>query len=134
MWSIANEVPEAQKFGELETVQELVKTVKEFEPTRPVTAGINHIHTANETGFLDHLVLSLHLGQQTRDEIAALPGVSDVVLSSTRPFEISIEVSEAALRQYGLTFDDVVLAVRQSSMDLPGGSVKTEAGEILLPD
>lgn len=55
MWSIANEVPEAQKFGELETVQKLVKMVHEFEPTRPVTAGINHIHTANETGFLDHL-------------------------------------------------------------------------------
>jgi beta-galactosidase len=48
-------VPEAQKFGELETVQELVKTVHEFEPTRPVTAGINHIHTANETGFLKFL-------------------------------------------------------------------------------
>jgi len=55
MWSIANEVPEAQKFGELETVQKLVKMVHEFESTRPVTAGINHIHTANETGFLDFL-------------------------------------------------------------------------------
>ncbi len=55
MWSIANEVPEAQKFGEIETVQKLVKMVHEFEPTRPVTAGINHIRTANETGFLDFL-------------------------------------------------------------------------------
>lgn len=55
MWSIANEVPEAQKFGEIETVQKLVKIVHEFEPTRPVTAGINHIRTANETGFLEHL-------------------------------------------------------------------------------
>lgn len=55
MWSIANEVPEAQKFGELETVQKLVKIVKKIDPTRPVTAGINHIHTANETGFLQHL-------------------------------------------------------------------------------
>ncbi len=55
MWSIANEVPEAQKHGELETVRKLVKMVHEFEPTRPVTAGINHIHTANETGFLEHL-------------------------------------------------------------------------------
>jgi len=55
MWSIANEVPEAQKFGELETIQILVDIVKNFEPTRPVTAGINHIRTANETGFLQHL-------------------------------------------------------------------------------
>lgn len=55
MWSIANEVPEAQKYGELETVQILAKLVREIDPTRPVTAGINHIHTANETGFLEHL-------------------------------------------------------------------------------
>ncbi len=55
MWSIANEVPEAQKFGELETVKELVALARQMDPTRPITAGINHIHTANETGFLDFL-------------------------------------------------------------------------------
>ncbi|WP_338687844.1 glycoside hydrolase family 2 TIM barrel-domain containing protein [Haloferula helveola] len=55
MWSIANEVPEAQKFGEIETVKVLRDLVREIDPTRPVTAGINHIHTANETGFLEEL-------------------------------------------------------------------------------
>lgn len=55
LWSIANEVPEAQKFGELETVQIVADLVRKTDPTRPVTAGINHIHTANETGFLEHL-------------------------------------------------------------------------------
>ena len=45
--------------------------------------------------------------------------------------EISIEVSEAALRRHELTFDEVARAVRRSSLDLPGGSVKTEGGEIL---
>lgn len=55
MWSIANEVPEAQRNGETETVQKLAKLVRETDPTRPVTAGINHIRTANEGGFLEHL-------------------------------------------------------------------------------
>lgn len=72
------------------------------------------------------------LGQRVRDEIARLPGVSQVDLAATRPYEISIEVSEAALESYGLRFDDVVLAIRRSSIDLPGGAVKTDAGEILL--
>ncbi|MEE3329543.1 MAG: efflux RND transporter permease subunit [Myxococcota bacterium] len=71
-------------------------------------------------------------GQQIRDEIAALPGVSQVDLVGVRPYEISLDVSEAALQRYGLRFDDVVMAVRRSSIDLPGGSVKTESGEILL--
>ncbi len=72
------------------------------------------------------------LGQRTRNEIARLPGVSQADLSATRPYEISIEVSETALESYGLRFDDVVAAVRRSSIDLPGGSVRTRGGEILL--
>jgi len=72
------------------------------------------------------------LGQQLRDEIAALSGVSQVDLVGTRPYEVSIDVSEAALQRYGLRFEDVALAVRRSSLDVPGGSVKTKGGEILL--
>jgi multidrug efflux pump subunit AcrB len=69
---------------------------------------------------------------RTSYEVAALPGITHVELASARPYEISIEVSEDALRRYGLTFDQVARAVRQSSLDLPGGSLKTEGGEILL--
>ena len=72
------------------------------------------------------------LGQQVRDDIAALDGVSQVTLSFVRPYEISIEVSEDTLRRHGLTLDEVARAVRRSSLDLPGGSLKTRGGEILL--
>ncbi len=36
------------------------------------------------------------------------------------------------MRRHGLTFDQVANAVRRSSLDLPGGSVKTVGGEFLL--
>ena len=72
------------------------------------------------------------LGQRMRDQISALPGVSQVELDYVRPYEISIEVSEQALRRHGITFDQLASAVRDSSIDLPGGSLKTEGGEILL--
>ena len=50
-----------------------------------------------------------------------------------RDLEISIEISEEALRRYGLTFDEVSLAIRRSSVDLPGGSIEVQhGGEILL--
>jgi len=73
-----------------------------------------------------------HLGEKVRDEIIALPGISQVQLASSRPYEISIEISESALQRYGLTFDDVAHAVRASSLDLSGGTLKTEGGEVLL--
>jgi multidrug efflux pump subunit AcrB len=72
------------------------------------------------------------LGQQVRDEIAALPGITQSQLNYTAPYEISIEVPEEALRRYGIRFGQVVDAVRRSSVDLPGGSIKTRGGEILL--
>ena len=73
-----------------------------------------------------------NLARQVRDEIQALPGVRKVNLAGDRAFEMAIEVSEADLRKFALTFDEVAAAVRRSSVDLPGGSVKTDAGDILL--
>jgi multidrug efflux pump subunit AcrB len=72
------------------------------------------------------------LGQQLRDEIAALPEITQVELQNTRPYEISIEVSEASLQRHGLSFDQLAGAIRKASLDLPGGLIKTEGGEVLL--
>ena len=58
--------------------------------------------------------------------------VTKVQLAAVRPYEISIEVSEHTLRQYGLTIAQVASAVRRASIDLPGGSVHTSAGEVVI--
>ncbi len=73
-----------------------------------------------------------HIGERVRDEISQKPGVTQVQLSAVRPYEISIELSEESLRRHALTFEEVVRAVRRSSLDLPGGSIKAVGGEILL--
>ena len=72
------------------------------------------------------------LAERTRDEITALEGVTQVDITSARAYEISIEVPEESLRRHGITFDDVVSAVRRGSLDRPGGSIRTEGGEVLL--
>ncbi len=71
-------------------------------------------------------------GERIRDEISALDGVTQVDLSAARPYEISIEVPEESLRRHGIGFDQVVQAVSRGSLDRPGGSIKTEGGEVLL--
>jgi multidrug efflux pump subunit AcrB len=72
------------------------------------------------------------LAERVRDELTAQEGVSQVEIAGVRNYEISIEVSEEALRRYGLSFEHVANAVGASSLDLPGGAVKTRGGEILL--
>ncbi|MEE4360129.1 MAG: efflux RND transporter permease subunit [Pseudomonadales bacterium] len=72
------------------------------------------------------------LGQAMRDDIVDLPGISQAEIAYTRPFEISVEVSEQMLRRHNLTMAQVADAIRRTSVDMPGGSIKTEGGEILV--
>lgn len=83
------------------------------------------------SGTEDERVLK-ELGREVREDIVALEGISQVKLRYTRPYEISIDVSEQALRRYGLTIEEVTRAVRSASLDMPGGSIKTAGGEILI--
>ena len=83
------------------------------------------------SGPTDEFTLK-RVAERVRDDLLVIPQISQVEVISARPYEISIEVSELALRRHGLSFDDVASAVRQSSLDLPGGSVRSESGEILL--
>lgn len=70
--------------------------------------------------------------ERVRDELLAQDAITQVSLAGVRPYEISIEVPENTLREYGLTLQSVADAVRASSLDLPSGSVRTDAGEILF--
>ena len=70
--------------------------------------------------------------EKTRREIALLGYVPAVELFGVRNEEVSIEVSEAALRQYGLTFSDVSQAVRGTSVNTSSGNVRTETGNMQL--
>ena len=83
------------------------------------------------SGATDVSTLRL-VAEQVRNELVALPSISQVDVTGVPPYEISIEVSELALRRHQLTFDGVANAVRRSSLNLPGGSMRTERGEILL--
>jgi HAE1 family hydrophobic/amphiphilic exporter-1 len=67
-----------------------------------------------------------------RDDLLAIGSISQVQLVGVRDYEIAVEVSEDSLRRYRLTFDDVVQAVRNGSIDLPAGAIKTASGEILV--
>ena len=104
------------------------------EAERPTVAQAEfprHVLSIAISGDADERTLK-RLAEQAREELAALPEISEVSLASVRPDEIAIEVSDEALLRHGLSFDAVVAAVRGSSLDLPGGSVHAAGGEILL--
>lgn len=67
-----------------------------------------------------------------KKEIQRLPGVSQVNLSGTRAYEISIELSQDTLRKYNLTVNDVADIITASSLNRFGGTLRTSAEDIRL--
>ncbi len=58
--------------------------------------------------------------------------ISQVRLSGFPDREISIEITEANLRRYNLTFAEIAAAVRANNRDISGGSIKTKKEEIRI--
>jgi multidrug efflux pump subunit AcrB len=129
-------LPGADARRVLDDVKARVDAIDTFpvETEQPIVQEIvlrTQVISVAVAGDVDEWTLK-RAGERVRDEMSNLPGITQVELVVARPYEISIEVSEATLRQYALTFDEVARAVRRSSLDLPGGSIRTDGGEFLL--
>lgn len=70
--------------------------------------------------------------RELRDDLLLQDSISTVNTSGARDYEISIEVSEDKLRSYGLTFEEVSQAVSANSIDLSGGVIRSNRGDISL--
>ena len=119
--------------GEVETQVNAIVTFPE-ETEKPIVRLVALANVVSEiavTGPTDERALK-ELARRVRDDILRQPNITHASIANTRPYEISIELSQPALLRNSLTFDDVAAAVRKRSVDLPGGSIKTDQGELLL--
>ena len=73
-----------------------------------------------------------NIAEEMKDELLNFPEIKSINLLGDRNFEISIEVTENVLREYDLTMSEISAAIRASSIDLPGGRIRTDGGDILL--
>ncbi|MBW1892366.1 MAG: efflux RND transporter permease subunit [Deltaproteobacteria bacterium] len=67
-----------------------------------------------------------------RERLLRDPKITQVELSAVRDFEISINIPQNTLRAYNLTLDEVAQRIRQSSVEVPGGAIKTPGGDVLV--
>lgn len=72
------------------------------------------------------------LGNQLRNDMAGLPYLSQVDVFGSRREEVTIELSERDLRNYGLSFTEVVSAIRSDSMNVSVGEIRTQTGDVQL--
>ena len=135
--SVSLEIEDNFDLGEaLDEVTNRVSTIRTF----PVEAERPQISIADRRERVITVVVAADLSERDlkifaeglREEISGLEKVTIASLKAVRPYEISVEVLEADLRKYGLTFDQVVRAIRTHSIDLSAGSIRTEGGNVLL--
>ncbi len=76
---------------------------------------------------------TLHeIAEIVRDRLLQQPEISQLEMRGARDYEIHVEVDRDTLRGYNLTLGDIATIIDGSSVELPGGSLETKGGEILL--
>ena len=73
-----------------------------------------------------------YVADEMRDELLAMPEISQVTISGLPRLEFSIEVTEADLRRYLLTFDEIASGVAAANINISGGKIETPDEEILI--
>ncbi|MEM6999633.1 MAG: efflux RND transporter permease subunit [Pseudomonadota bacterium] len=135
--SVAAELAiDAEEVVALNEIKSRVDGINSFpvETEKPIVSKValtRRVVQIAVSGNTDERTLK-EIGRDLRDDIAVLPGISQVSVDYIRPYEISIEVSELELRRYGINLEQVSHAISQSSLDMPGGTIKTRNGEILI--
>ena len=112
------------------TISQLPKAVDRIE-VQELNSGIFVINVIL-FGPADELTLK-RLGEGIRDDLLRIPGVTRLGdFTAEAPYEVSAQIPSARLRQLQLSLQEVAEAVSRTAVDLPGGVLKSPAGELLL--
>jgi len=71
-----------------------------------------------------------HAIREVRDDLRSLPGMGEIVLVGVRDYEIRVDVRAQALLEHGFSLPQVANAIRAWMAEVPGGSVRTQGGNI----
>ena len=72
------------------------------------------------------------LTEKIRTQLLKLKTVKNVTIEGGRDFQIDIEISEATLRKYNLSLDQVATLIGRQNIDTPGGLMRTRSQEVLI--
>ena len=82
-------------------------------------------------GPVDELTLR-SAADSIRDRLLLDEHIAQVELTGVKDCEVKVEIPQATLRRYGMTLADAAEAISKASVELGGGSLKTESGDILV--
>ncbi len=72
------------------------------------------------------------LAEKVKDELTSRKDITLAEVMGNKPYEISIELNEDTLRKYHLSLPIIANIVKEFSIDIPGGTIKTTSNEIVV--
>lgn len=85
----------------------------------------------NLAGPVDEIELKRY-AEDLQDKLERVPGVLDVQLSGGRTREFRVQVNPTRLAHYDLGLTDVVNAINNENVNIPGGEVKARSANFLV--
>ena len=83
------------------------------------------------TGPNDVALLKAY-AEDVKLRLLAVADISNVLIKGFSDHQISVEISAASLRQFGLSLSDIATAMQNQSVNLPAGRVQGNSGDVLI--
>lgn len=122
----------------LQKVREKVDLAKPDLPSEaedPVIQEINFsefpIMQVNISGQYG-LVQLKEIAEDLQDQIEAVPSVLEVNLAGGLEREVKVDVDLPKLKYYGLSFGDIIAAIQEENITVPGGNIEVGIKKFLL--
>lgn len=77
-------------------------------------------------------LLLREITEQVREDLIRLPAVSQANITGAKEYQIDVEIPEATLRRHNLSLQQVARIIRSENLELPGGTIRTDAQDILV--
>lgn len=72
------------------------------------------------------------IGEDLQDQMESIPSVLEVDMAGGVEREVKVNIDLPKLKYYGLTFSDVVAAIEQENVTVPGGTIDVGSKQFLL--
>lgn len=73
-----------------------------------------------------------YIADDLEDDIKDLPGVAKIQVSGLAQREIWVEVDPEKMNTFGITFDQIVMAIKMRNLNIPGGDITFGKTEYLI--
>lgn len=122
----------------LQKVREKVDLAKPELPEdaeEPAVQEINFsefpILNVNLSGEYEEVILK-EIAEVLQDKIETIPSVLGVDLTGGLEREVQVDVDLAKMKYYGITFGDIITAISQENVTIPGGDISVGTKKFLL--